>query len=100
MKKLSYREYKLRLAWLEDQWNNPSRTDYYLMRLTAIVGGLFSKKKVKLEDQKISFDNSTSRATKPKITKEQASAKSKSRWFGFLGLQKKNTEESKIPIKD
>ena len=31
MQSMTHREYLTWLAWLEDQWNVPDRTDYYLM---------------------------------------------------------------------
>lgn len=50
---MSHREYLTRLAWLDLQWNKPSRTDHYLMR---IVQALVDKKgKRKLSDFVLPF---------------------------------------------
>lgn len=37
--RLSHREFLLWKQWLQNKWNEPSRTDYYLMQLTKAVLG-------------------------------------------------------------
>lgn len=37
MRELTYREYRTWLTWLDEQWNNPSRSDYYMMQIAQAV---------------------------------------------------------------
>ena len=34
---IPHREFKAFLAWLDEQWNQPSRSDYYLMQIAQSV---------------------------------------------------------------
>lgn len=60
-KKHTHREYRTRLQWLEEQWNNPDRTDYYLMKVAwelrnVILSFGKDKNRPSLEDFKIPFE--------------------------------------------
>ena len=59
MRAMSHREYLTWQAWLRKEWNRPSRTDYYLMQLSADVRNLFAKKPVEVEERKISWTYGT-----------------------------------------
>lgn len=86
---MSHREVAARLQWLEDQWNEPSRTDYYLMQVA--LESFFSHRKRPKDplpsDWKIpfKFEKRDQPANKPK-TREQATAWAKARWFGLVGV--------------
>ncbi len=46
MKTLSHRQYLTLHEWLKEQWDKPSRTDYYLMQLTAEVRSALANKQI------------------------------------------------------
>lgn len=87
MQRVSYREY---LAWRErfkQEWNSPSRTDYYLMQIAALV---IRMKKGSLDKLKIPFKFKTKGGHegpygKDTMTVEQATALAKARWHARLG---------------
>jgi len=85
MRGMTQREYEARLAWLEEEQARPSQTDWYLMQVAAEVrrGYVKDPSSVKLKDMKL---------VRPKPeqlpTKEEAVARSKSRWFGMLGVKR------------
>src|SRR5690554_1275702 len=41
--------------WLNREYDNPSRGDYYLIQLTHIVASMFSEKKIDMETWKLLF---------------------------------------------
>jgi len=71
------------MAWLDSQWNEPSRTDYYLMQVAREVKRVLSSKpaSVKLLDFKLPFGEEA-KPTKP--TDKQIEAH-KATWIGRLG---------------
>lgn len=40
MERTPYRQFLAWMVWLREQWNRPSRTDTYLMKLEAAVRGI------------------------------------------------------------
>jgi hypothetical protein len=68
------------LDWIERQWNKPSRTDYYLMRVAQRVQQQWSKKCVTIEDQKLQIKITKVR----ELTKEEKIARSKAIWIGGI----------------
>ena len=94
MQKVTYREYLTWQAWLDDEWNRPSRSDKYLMQITLYlwrVLHLFAKNiptEPTLKELEIKFEK-----VKPKKepTKEEIKEKeqrelswAKAKWAGFL----------------
>ncbi len=55
MRVIPFREYLMYQAWREEEWNRPSRSDYYVMALTSIVCGIFGKVESDLDNLKIVF---------------------------------------------
>lgn len=57
MENTTYRQYKLWHAYLEDEWNQPSRTDYYLMRIALEVARKLAThpERIQLKDFKLDF---------------------------------------------
>ena len=49
----SHREYLTWMVWLNEEWNNPNRTDHYLMQIAQLLSD--SKKVQGLNDLKIPF---------------------------------------------
>lgn len=87
LQRVSHREYLTWMARFSEEWNRPSRTDYYIMFLIQVVRSLFSKKPVSLESCRLPF-------TKPGKTRnirpgraeiEQASRSTLSQWLRWIG---------------
>lgn len=90
--KHTYREYLLWLDWLDKQYNEPSRTDYYLMQIAMYVASKFSKKTWKLKDFEIPFQVKTEMTEEEK---QQRALQSKSAWGMILGASKASTNVRK-----
>lgn len=82
MRAISHREFRTWVAWRKDQLNNPSRSDYYLMRIAGEIHHVMSKKSWNIKNFKISIGL----PTKKKI--EQQTQASKSRWRQRLGFNR------------
>lgn len=78
------------MLYLEEEYNRPSRTDYYLMQIAVEVRRVLSKKPalIKLKHFLIRFTPSTQKS-KPPTTEDISSkvAQSKSRWKRWVGLK-------------
>jgi hypothetical protein len=85
MRSMTQREYEARLAWLEEEQSRPSQTDWYLMQVAMQIkrGYVKDPNSVKLEDMRLV----KAKPEKP-VTKAEAVARAKSRWFGMLGVKK------------
>lgn len=68
----------LALAWMDSQWNTPSRSDYYLMRIAQRVQQQYSKKPISLKDQIVQFETAKS------LSMEDRVARSKAIWMGGI----------------
>jgi len=55
MQSMTNREYRTWQAWLSEEWNKPSRMEYYLMQIARFVHQ--SKKDLGLDGYKIPFDS-------------------------------------------
>jgi hypothetical protein len=89
MEKHTEREMRITLAWLEMQWDRPSRTDWYLMQVAAEVRkGLVKRPNaVKTEHLKIKFVLDRKRSARGSaLTPQEQMALSKHRWLGAVGL--------------
>lgn len=79
---MTHREYRTWQVWLEKQWNEPDRTDHYLMQIAGYVCHVLSKKtRINLGNFKIPFEVIEPAAVKPQTTKEEATRRAKSRWL-------------------
>ena len=78
----------MRIAWLEENWEAPNRTDYYLMQIAQEVRRSVSKSpnKIQMDQFKVKFVPKEHKMTKQE--KKSSIASSKSRWFKALGVQK------------
>jgi hypothetical protein len=79
------------LEWLEDQWNRPSRSDYYAMRISQRIQQGYSKKAVSIDDQMIKFAEPT--VQKPIDPVER----SKAIWIGGVKAAQQAVRESQWP---
>ena len=91
---MTHREYRTQRIWLDEQWNEPSRTDHYLIQIAAYVCYVLSKKsKINLSDFKLTFGIKDP-AVRPQITKQKAAKRAKSRWLPFFkGLVREVKED-------
>lgn len=55
LSRISHREFLTRLAWIELQWERPSRTDYYLMQIAWAIFQVKSVKEILLSTFKLPF---------------------------------------------
>lgn len=105
MRRHTHRELKVWLEYLKEQYNQPDRTDHYLMQLAAEVrrGNVKHPKEVKAEDFKITFKfrdpdpnaqntpgsktgprTSSQRAPATQLQRTQATIYAKLKWGAFL----------------
>lgn len=84
MERISYRQYSTWIAWLDQQWNKPDRSDHYMMQVAAEVRRVLSKKpqSIKLGHFLLKFEFVPPRPT----TSKQALAASKAKWFAAVGM--------------
>lgn len=89
MREHTHREYRTWTAWLQKQWNEPDRSDYYLMQIAREIRYVLSKKKMPktLEMFKLPFGWTKKAKAKP-MTEKQKVSQAKSRWFGMLGVKR------------
>ena len=90
--KWSHREYELRLAWMLEQNNRPSRTDFYLMQIAAEVRRVLHKQPntVRAQDFELKFGKSKKKEITAENAKERA-RRSKA-FFGSLIAQATKVE--------
>ncbi len=87
---VTHRQFMLLDAWEREQWNQPDRTDHYLMRLTHETRYANRKHpdRMDLDLYKLPFTTEPpaepveANGTEPDLTVETAAARSKSRWAG------------------
>jgi hypothetical protein len=84
MEQHTERELRVWLAWLDMQWNRPSRTDWYLMRVASEVIRARARDpgSVTPEKMKLKFNVGEARRSH---SVGQASALAKARWFAAAG---------------
>ncbi len=79
------------MAWLEEEAERPSRADWYAMQIAMEVhrGRVSDPSSVKLTDKMLKRAERTKPAAP--LTKEEATARAQSRWFGMLGVKKEKS---------
>jgi hypothetical protein len=79
----SRRQLLVLCAWLDQQWNRPSRTDNYLMQIACEIvrGRVRNPGAVHVGNFRLQFGEAG--PTKP-VTKEEATIASKAKWLGAL----------------
>ena len=83
---LTHREFATWRAWLDQQWNEPDRTDHYLMQLAhLVVSCLTDQNPTTLDEFRIKFRSATKASKpKPKMSVEEFSALERAKWLGAL----------------
>ncbi len=102
MQEHTHREFKLWIAYLDDEWYRPTRSDHFLMRIAQRVQQIpfqiwgKDSNKITLEHQEV-----FKKPGDPKEKPEEESAESvkertlwsKMRWFGIAGLTRKKKKK-------
>ena len=81
LQRVSHREHKMWLRFLDDDYNHPSRTDWYIMRLCTVVDGLF-RSNVDIDSYKLKWQLQRQRRRRPETL-----AQMKLRWFSMIGME-------------
>jgi len=91
MAKTSHREYLLWMDYLQAEWNQPSRSDYYLMQIAEKVTKAFGgNKKWGPGKFKLPFGRKKSAGTAKPLTDLQKKVRmeqSKARWKSAVGYK-------------
>lgn len=79
--RVPHREHLLWVAYLEEEWNTPSRTDHYLMRIASEIrrGNVRHPGKVKEEHFQIRFKRQVKKPVSPEDVES-----SKRAWLGAV----------------
>ena len=86
MKRVRHREYLAWMAKFREEWNEPSRSDYYLMQIAA---AMIRMKKGGLDQLKIPFKfKEGPTKEEAKMTAETATELAKARWKTRLGASR------------
>jgi ribosomal protein S19E (S16A) len=80
MQKLTFREYRTRRAWLRNQYDNPDRSDWYLMQIASEIKIQRTRKSVDIQSMKLPFGTGKSKEK----SAEEATIWSKMRWGALL----------------
>ena len=91
---MSHRDVNMHIAWLNEQYHIPSRTDYYLMQIAQEVRRVLSKRKrsVKLKHFLLKFVGSKSREKKEFWNRV---AQSKAYWKHVTRTKKSDNERAR-----
>ena len=84
---LTHRQFRTWQAWLQAEWNAPSRTDHYLMLIAQRVLQAAARNpgSVTLDGQRIEFRRRDGADEPPALTVEQATAIAKAKWGAAMG---------------
>lgn len=91
----------LALAWLNEQWNVPSRSDYYMMRVAQRIQQQWSKEPVSLKDQIVdaalmkylNYEARTQKEKAPGPATQEEIERSKAIWMGGVKAYQRVAEE-------
>ena len=82
MRRIPQRQFKMWMVRLEELWNEPDRSDYYLMTIRNEIRSIFGKAETNLDRFKIPF--TTRRANvDPTIKTAEGVALSKAVWMAI-----------------
>jgi hypothetical protein len=89
MAKTTNREYLAWMEWLDQRWNEPDRTDHYLMQIAREVAYAHVDPK-KVGDMKIRFSKQVFEAPRKPMTRREASAAARARWSHIAPVRKED----------
>lgn len=94
MEKTSFREFLVWSSHFEQEWDQPDRTDQYLMQIAReIVVLRTNSNRHKVEDFKLKFSENKQRP----MTVEQKTALAKARWAARAGKKHVNDRTRRPP---
>jgi len=76
------------MLWLDEQMNEPSRSDHYLMQIALEIKSIFGKR-LKLSEMKIPFETRKRPTKVPETDKASMIEAIKARWIGWVTPPKK-----------
>lgn len=79
LSRVTHREYLIWMERFREEWNEPSRTDYYLMQIAATQ--IMSKKRFSLDKLRIKFTTDRPSRTTTDVQMDKA------RWALRLGIK-------------
>jgi hypothetical protein len=86
MRSMTQREYDLRMAWIAEDRGRPDRSDSYAMQTAAEV------RKLRVDPGNVRLEHMELRLKKVEpevpLTKGEATARAKAKWFGMLGIKR------------
>jgi hypothetical protein len=90
MEQTPHRMYLAMVAWLDEQWNQPGRSDWYAMQIAQMVRNKNSKNPIGLSEFKIPFEFPQP-PTEEEIAEKQKQMleAQKRKWFGIAGYRGK-----------
>lgn len=93
---MTNRQYLVTLAWLQQQWNRPTRSDSYLMQIACEVRRVLSKdpRKIHLSHFELEFGPKSQPRDVRQMTAAEASLEAQARWKTAMG-----TAVEKLTIK-
>ena len=85
---MTHREFLTWQAWIDQQWNRPSRSDYYEMQTACQVARVLAKSpgNIKIEHFKLPFGEDGTRQQKAEEDKKIAE-QAKASWAGVLSMK-------------
>jgi hypothetical protein len=99
---LTHRQFVVASTWTNEQWNHPSRSDYYVMANTAMIDNVLnafrkSPKTISLEEQKLKFTVGPREKEEDDPAKLRAKADAnKAIWLAAFGI-KLDAQGNQIP---
>ena len=86
MERTTNRQFQMMVEFLKMEWNQPSRSDNYLMLIAQEVRRVLSKDpaKITLSDFKLTFGTGNEKT--PKMSREQRTAIAQNHWRSLLGM--------------
>lgn len=78
------------MEWLNNQWNEPDKKDYYLMQIAQEVRRVLSKSpsKIKLKDFLIKFKQGRREPVAKKPDNKTLAQWAKAKWLGLVGYHR------------
>lgn len=89
--RITYREFLAWQRYLDEDWNRPSRTDWYLMQIALRLRQAWFKNggKAQLSEERLRFDTSTP----AQRSRAQVSSWMKAKWAAAVGLIRKKRDD-------
>jgi hypothetical protein len=83
---LTHRQYTAWSMFLEDQWNQPDRHDWYQMQTAFVMARVLGGSKADLEDFKLSFQSRKTLSNARPLNIAEETALAKQAWFARVGM--------------